>query len=137
MYNVIVSVGGAPTQFLSAQWSYAPPAVTTITPAVLSPVPDDNTTLLITGANFGTVLGAVTVGGRSTECWRWSDAVIECAAPRGVVAAAAVIVTAASQVSSSGGTYVTYAYGFVSSCVVHSIVWCGFAQCRNPFYLAL
>ena len=97
-FDIVVSVSGVPSTYTQGQWTYQPPTVTSVSPSRLPSVPATGAVLMIVGANFGVVPGTVTVGDRLAACDAagWSDAVITCVAPKGVLPAAAVVVTAGS-----------------------------------------
>ena len=93
-YHVVVSVGGSPTVYSRAVWVYDPPVIDAVSPHLLRPNPD--ATLVVTGVNFGSVPGVVSVADHTAACLSWTNERLECVAPRGVSASAVVRVTAAS-----------------------------------------
>jgi hypothetical protein len=119
-----VTVGGIPTTFRSkvgpSQWTYDAPEVTEVSPTTpLPPIPDPTSMLVISGRNFGPIVGRVTVGPRSPTCTNWTNTLVQCTAPPGVVTLADVVVFAASNQSSIPGRFfLSYAAPNVASIAI-------------------
>ena len=115
LWSIRVVVDSVPFSY-GPRWQYDSPVVMDISPGISEPVPlVGNDTLVVHGKNFGTVAGAVTVGGRAAILRSWNHTVVVCTMPPGVVREAAVVVTAASGATSSRNRTVSYLAPVVST----------------------
>ena len=117
-FDIVVSVSGVPTTYLSQRWSYLPPSVFAVSPATaIPPNPAPGDTFIVTGVNFGALPGRVSVGARPVECDSWTDSAVSCVSPQGVVAAAAIVIVSASGQSSLDSDAATGTTGTSSTSV--------------------
>ncbi len=107
LFDVTVAVSGSFTVFSAANpllpsaWAYEAPVVTAVVPFELPPQPLPGATVTISGRNFGALRGTVAAGSRVLVCPVWTDVIISCAQPPGVVAEVNVTVTAAGGLMSA------------------------------------
>jgi hypothetical protein len=111
-FSIQVSVGGSLASYAGGLWRYFAPAVLSITPVSLPPLPLQDQTIYIVGREFGTVVGVLAVDGRAAIVLSWSNTQVSCRAPRGVRSSAPVIVIAASTMSSNMGPGNTVALSY-------------------------
>jgi hypothetical protein len=113
LFDVVVSVGNLLSSYLGGHWQYLAPSISSVSPTRLAPHPDGSQLLTITGQNLGSLVGNVVVGARHANCSAWTNSVVTCLAPHGVVASAEVVLVAASGQSSGanlplGRMFVSY-----------------------------
>ena len=82
-YDIVVETDGLLTTYAGGKWSYFSPNIATLSPSSVPASPPHGTNLSIVGTNFGSVAGAVTVGGSPAVCPWWTDSVLTCVAPPG------------------------------------------------------
>ena len=95
-FDVVVSVAGVLSTFTGGQFVYDDPVVLSVSPAVLPSSPTVNASVTVVGINFGSAPGSLSVAARAAACFVWTDSIIVCSAPFGVVASAAVVVITAN-----------------------------------------
>ncbi len=100
-YDVSVQVSGVAATYARGVWRYEAPRLTTVAPAILAPLQTTPLPLNLSGANFGVVRGVVRLGPHSLACPLWSDSLLTCLPPSGVLADAPLVVVAASGATSA------------------------------------